>query len=246
MKVKATEIKNHLGKYLKMCAEEDIYITKNDKIIAKLVKYNDVSEGHVLVTEKGAAYSYSGNKISYEEFLKITEGNEERYEYIDGKVFLLASPGMIHQIIHSNLYKKLILWFEGKKCRVFSAPFDVTLYNEETKSKNVVQPDLLVTCDHKESTNSKDRYMGIPSLVIEIQSPQTRSRDMVKKLNVYLEGGVNEYWIVDPQERQVIQYHFTEKQPCRIIVNQYTDTIKSLHFKGLEIAVADIFEEAGI
>ena len=37
MTVSATEFKTHFGKYLKMLALEDIYITKNGKIIAKLV-----------------------------------------------------------------------------------------------------------------------------------------------------------------------------------------------------------------
>jgi len=243
MKVNATDMKNYFGRYLKKCAEEDIYITKNDKIVAKLCSYDDGMEGHLEIKEGSAAYNYSGKRVSYEEFLKITEGNEERYEYIDGEVYLLTSPGFTHQSIHSNLYKWLLLWFEGKPCRVLSAPFDVTLYNEETKSKNVVQPDLLVTCDHKETTNSKDRYMGVPALVVEILSPQARSRDMVKKLNVYLEGGVNEYWVVDPMEEQVILYYFIEKQLEQMIIYKQPEVVKSLHFKGFDIAVADIFEK---
>jgi Uma2 family endonuclease len=153
----------------------------------------------------------------------------------------LASPGFTHQDIHSNLYENLVLWFKGKSCRVLSAPFDVTLYNEETKSKNVVQLDLLVTCDHKEATDSNDRYMGIPALVIEILSLQTRSRDLVKKLNLYLEGGVNEYWVVDPREKQVILYYFIEKKLEQMITYKHSEVVESFYFKGWDIAVADIF-----
>lgn len=36
MSVTATELKNNLGKYLLLSATEDIFITKNGKIIAKL------------------------------------------------------------------------------------------------------------------------------------------------------------------------------------------------------------------
>lgn len=240
VRVSATDMKNYFGKYLKECEKKDIYVTKNDKIVAKLSRYEDNLRGHLAFNEGNAAYSYSGKRVSYEEFLNITEGNEERYEYIDGEVYLLASPGLTHQIVHSNLYKKFIQWFEGKPCQVLSAPFDIILNNEETKSKNVVQPDLLVTCDHNEKTNSKDRYMGVPSLVIEILSPGTRSRDMVKKLNVYLEGGVNEYWIVDSRMEQVIQYHFVEKQLEKMMTYDRSMTIKSQHFIGLEIDVTDI------
>ena len=143
---------------------------------------------------------------------RLSDNNEERYEYIGGEIYLMSSPGMTHQLIHANIYSHLVNWLKGKKCRVFSAPFDVTLANDEQKSKNVVQPDLLISCDYLEQHDANDRYTGIPALVIEILSPHTRSMDQVKKLNVYLDGGVSEYWVVDPRDRKVTLYYFVEKQ----------------------------------
>ena len=243
MKVSATDMKNYFGKYLKTCRDEDVFITKNDRIIARLSRCDDPSDGYLLIRDGSAAYTYSGKKVTYEEFLKITEGNEERYEYIDGEVFLLSSPGMKHQIILGNMIKPLNDWFNGKKCRLFIAPFDVTLLNEEIENKNVVQPDLLVSCDYQDQRDERDRYTGIPALVIEILSPQTRSRDHVRKLNVYMEGRVSEYWIVDPKDMKVIQYYFAEKQLTEMLMYKHPDIIKSIHFKGLEISTADIFRD---
>lgn len=40
MSITATELKQNLGKYLLLSAQEDIYITKNGKIIAKLTNPN--------------------------------------------------------------------------------------------------------------------------------------------------------------------------------------------------------------
>lgn len=37
MSITATELKNNLGKYLLLSATEDIFITKNGKVVAKLV-----------------------------------------------------------------------------------------------------------------------------------------------------------------------------------------------------------------
>jgi Uma2 family endonuclease len=243
MKVRATDMKNYFGKYLKKCEEEDIFITKNERIIAKLSKYDDPSDGYLMIKEGSAAYTYSGKRVTYEEFLKITEGNEERYEYIDGEVFLLSSPGVKHQIILSNMMMSLLNWFDGKKCRVFAAPFDVTLWGEEIDSKNVVQPDILISCDYNEQRNERDRYTGIPALVVEILSPQTRSRDHIKKLKVYVDGGIGEYWIVDPKEMKVVQYHFVEKELVEMITYSNSEVLKSIHFKGLELALDDIFKE---
>ena len=42
MSVTATELKNNLGKYLVLSATEDIFITKNGKVVAKLTNpYQD-------------------------------------------------------------------------------------------------------------------------------------------------------------------------------------------------------------
>ncbi len=251
MKVRATDIKNNLGKYLKLCKEEDIYITKNDKIIAKLSRYESNSAGgnntdietggHLILKDESGAYAYTGMKVNYEQFLSISDGNEERYEYLDGEVTLLSSPGIKHQLVQSNLMKYLLNWFDGKKCRVFSSPFDVTLENQQTHGKNVVQPDITISCDHEKQHNDRDRYTGIPAMVVEILSPDTKSRDHIRKLNLYMAGGVGEYWIVDPVEEKVLIYCFKERQLDVMHACKAPDTVKSIHFTGIEIPVADIF-----
>lgn len=40
MSITATELKLNLGKYLKLAEQEDIYITRNGKIVAKLSNPN--------------------------------------------------------------------------------------------------------------------------------------------------------------------------------------------------------------
>jgi prevent-host-death family protein len=238
----ATEIKNSFGKYLKACEKEDVYITKNNKVIAKLISYNSGDDGYLVFKEESTAYSYSGRKVSYEEFLEITNRDESRYEYLDGEVYLLASPGMTHQLVHSFLYKTLALWFDNKKCQVFSAPFDITLDNHKKTNKNVLQPDLLVACDYLETRNKKDRYMGIPALVIEIISPGTRSRDMVKKLYTYMVAGIQEYWVVDPENKSIMLYTFIDKKLDAGIQYKSTEVINSIVFEGLSISVNEVFE----
>lgn len=89
---------------------------------------------------------------------------------------------MRHQIVHSNLFGILKEIFDVKKCRVFSAPFDVTFMEESSKAADVLQPYLFVSCDWTEKRYSNDRYEGIPSLGIEIMSETTRTRDMVHEL----------------------------------------------------------------
>ena len=43
MSITATELKENLGKYLKLAATEDVYVTKNGRVIAKITNpYQDL------------------------------------------------------------------------------------------------------------------------------------------------------------------------------------------------------------
>lgn len=129
MKVPSTEVQNNFGKYLKIASElEDVIITRKGREVAKIVPI----EERTVIAEEAANYIYNDRwKLSYEEFLKMVENSELRYEYIDGEVYLLASPAYNHQVSVSELFVIFYNWFKGKKCRPLTSPFDVTL----TKTK---------------------------------------------------------------------------------------------------------------
>src|SRR5690606_19766038 len=101
-------------------------------------------------------------------------------------------------------------WFRGKSCTPLTSPFDVTFVKSEDNI-NVVQPDLIVVCD-KENIDVKGKYQGVPTLVVEVLSPSTRSKDMIKKLDLYRQCGVKEYWVVDPVHEQIMVYSFADQE----------------------------------
>mgnify|MGYP000984405713 FL=1 len=176
--------------------------------------------------------------MSYEDFLKLSEESENRYEYIDGEVYLLASPTYSHQNIVMELANVMYNWFKGKECRPLTAPFDVTLTKDG--NKNVVQPDIVVICDI-ENINERDRYTGVPTMVVEVLSETTRQKDMVRKLNVYFFGGIKEYWIVSPLRKEVYVYCFTEQDIKEYRVYKEVEKAESMVFPGLEIPLEQIF-----
>ncbi|HEX3047486.1 MAG TPA: type II toxin-antitoxin system Phd/YefM family antitoxin, partial [Bacillota bacterium] len=152
MIINATDLKNNLGKYLRLSAREEIIITSNGRKVARLSAYEELEQerpSHDLIRERAEVYEVTPRKVSFEEYLSITENSEERYEYIDGEIYLLASPKMIHQKVLGDLYFLFYNWFLGKNCRPMLAPFDITLKRNQ-ENINVVQPDLMVICDLEE------------------------------------------------------------------------------------------------
>ena len=241
MYVNATDLKNKLGKYLEACLSDDVIITRHGKGYAVLKGIKDEN----IVKEESAAFNYADTKSSlgkmtYKEFRKFTENTEERYELIDGHVYLLASPKVRHQFALSKIYGTFFNWFEGKKCIPFFAPFDITL-NLQRDNPDIVQPDLIVICDLDAHMADNGYYMGVPSLAVEILSESTKRKDLITKLNLYMTSGIQEYWIVNCDSREITVYRFEDNNigDNKTYVNGMA--CKSFIFKGLEIKTGGLF-----
>lgn len=245
MRVNSTEFQNSFGKYLSMVEKEDIIVVKNGRSVAKLTNYIEPNE--FLVYEESQKYN-APRKIGYEEYKELVNSSEQRYELIDGDIYLLASPSFKHQVVVNEIAGHFYNYFKQSDCSSLTAPLDVKLTVNETKNKkedtyNVVQPDITVICD-QEKVDENNKYLGIPALIVEVLSPSTKGKDMVTKLNLYMKGGVSEYWIVDYINNKVIQYSFTQERDVdRISYLEKGNSIKSTNFKELKVSLADIFAE---
>ncbi|WP_276356079.1 type II toxin-antitoxin system prevent-host-death family antitoxin [Cohnella caldifontis] len=238
MRVSSTEVQNNFGKYLKFAeAGEEIIVTRNGKDIAAVTAI--VAD---TVKEHQASYSTSGERVTYEEFLELTESSEQRYELIDGVVYNLAAPSYKHQKAVQEILGTFYNWFKGKDCVPLTSPFDITL-PKSSDNICVVQPDVFVICD-KTNLDDKGKYLGTPTLVVEVLSPSTRSKDMLKKLELYKECGVREYWIVDPMKDQVLVYRLDDKEisDYKAFSKSADMDVRSCFFEGLSVNLNDMFE----
>jgi prevent-host-death family protein len=242
--ITATELKKNLGKYMK-CVEQqtDVVITKNGRKFARLTPYVTDIEQYFTVRENALDYQYGGKKVSYEEFMEIYEKSTLRMELINGEIHLLASPSIHHQEILGRLHLIYNEYFTGKKCRVFLAPFDVHFKKKEIKDPDVMQPDILVACDLENNVTEKGRYMGTPTLVLEILSESTRSKDMIDKLNTYMLSGVKEYWIIDTKNGNILIYNFEDYEIDRFKGFEKGQIASSIVFKGLSVKVEELFSD---
>jgi len=162
--------------------------------------------------------------------------DDERWELIEGIPYALASPTSNHQSIVMTLGGALLAHFKKRACRVFPAPMDVRLSDVD-----VVQPDLLVVCNKDQIKPT--HIEGAPSLVIEIVSPSSFTRDRVKKMDLYAHAGVSEYWIITPVPATVEIYQLVNGQFVYWKGFERTDTLTSPSFPDLNISLQTIFEE---
>ena len=122
-----------------------------------------------------------------------------REELIHGKVVALSPAASNHNRIAGDIYGIFWSYLRGKKCEPFGDGEAVYL----TEVDHFI-PDFMVVCDpDKVKSNG---VHGAPDLVVEVLSPGTTKNDRGRKMDVYGQCGVREYWIVIPNEKTVEQY----------------------------------------
>jgi len=185
---------------------------------------------------KDAQVDYN-KRYTYSDYIKWDD--DERWELIDGVPYMMSAPNRIHQEILGNLHLQFGNFLKGKTCKVYLAPFDVRL-NADTYDNMVVQPDLVIICD--KSKLNKAGCAGTPDMVIEILSPSTSRYDRTLKFKTYLESGIKEYWIVDP-ETKTLAVHILKDSDY--VTHAYTDEDSApvSVLDGFEVNLSEVFEE---
>jgi Uma2 family endonuclease len=123
------------------------------------------------------------------------DGN--RYEVIDGDLFVTPAPAWRHQAAVVRLTSLLDAYLAKDHIGVvLPAPADVVFTEDRG-----VQPDVFVAplVDGRRPEHFDDVRRLL--LVAEVLSPSTARADRVRKRALYREEGVPEYWVVDLDAR---------------------------------------------
>ena len=128
------------------------------------------------------------------------DGN--RYEIIDGMVYMTTAPSSFHQWITGRLWRYIGLPVEDQGLGfAYNAPIGLIM-----PGCDPVQPDFVVVLRQRASIIHDRRIWGVPDLIVEILSPGNSAYDEEIKRDAYARAGVAEYAIVDPRNRELIHY----------------------------------------
>jgi Uma2 family endonuclease len=126
------------------------------------------------------------------------DGN--RYEVIDGVLYMTTAPSNFHQWIVGRLARYVGIPFEDQGYGYgFSAPIGLLM-----PGCDPVQPDFLLVRREDGGIISDRRIRGVPALIVEILSPSNPEQDTAIKRAAYARAGLPEYWIVRPATRDML------------------------------------------
>jgi Uma2 family endonuclease len=181
----------------------------------------------------------------------LTWNFKERIELIRGRIFKMSpAPTFNHQRILGHIHTVFYNYLKSKNCTVFMAPVDVRLKGKPFRKKKlrddeittVVQPDIIVVCD-EEKLKDERSVDGAPELVVEILSPGNTKTETKYKFDLYEENGVEEYWLVYPEFKQIHVFLLNQNEEYgKPVIYEAGENIKSVVLKGLRIPTDDIFK----
>jgi Uma2 family endonuclease len=158
------------------------------------------------------------------------DGN--KYELVRGDLFVTPPPSETHETILARLSRILDPFVATNGLGMVYHPRAVMRFQGSE-----VEPDLMVRKPSAPGRRDWDDA-PIPILVVEVLSGSTRRRDHNQKREFYLDAGVAEYWIIDP-ERQAI--HVLRHDASDRLVNDVLTWTPTASLDLLRIDVPALF-----
>ncbi len=182
----------------------------------------------------------TGMRMSVDEFLDLPETDEYRWlELDDGELYIMPRPRRVHQFLKDELVTHFKILLNNSP----TPPAEV--YTElviiiSRESGRILIPDLSVFLRPPGDDSDISAAGSIPDIVVEILSTN-RSRDLVRKRQLYAEAGVPEYWIFEPRNDTVLPLELRDGEYVERGVLSMGDTLSAPLLPGLTIPLADLF-----
>lgn len=186
---------------------------------------------HLETAKKGSVAMALPQARTYTEYDYYSLPENTRAELIEGQLYYQAAPSRAHQEILNFLNTELNIYVRSKggDCRIYPAPFAVKLHPDK---HTIVEPDITVICNHSKLTDQG--CTGAPDWIIEIVSPGNPSNDYIRKLYLYADAWVKEYWIVDPRSETIFVYYLAQEN-FKPKAYSFQDTVTANLFGDLQI-----------
>lgn len=183
---------------------------------------------------------HHGQRMSLEEFARVTGEPGHIYELEKGVILVVDVPGVPHMLVKQALRNRLALYQAAHPPAIFAIAdgSDCAVRMTETQSER--HPDLAVYLTPPPVTDDQPWDFWTPDLVVEVVSKSSAQRDYVTKADEYLRAGVRLYWIIDPQTRAatILTRQGDAWRTERLDV---TGMLQTPLLPGFELALAEVF-----
>ena len=178
-------------------------------------------------------------KITYEEFLESAD-EDISAEWVDGEVIAMAPASMRHQNLVALVTLLLTHFVDRHRAgAVLLAPFQMKT-GEDLPGR---EPDVIFVGQEHLDRLRDTHLIGPADLAVEIISQESRARDRNDKFHEYEQGGVREYWLIDPIREEAEFYRLGEDGIYRPAAIGDDGVFHSVVLEGLWLKVDWLWQE---
>lgn len=164
----------------------------------------------------------------------------QRHEIIDGELFVTQAPSNVHQLLVGELLVRFRTYLRGSSiARAIMSPSDV---RRPDRQRNRVQPDVYVFRLRNNEHPAYPFEFSDLLLVIEVVSPSSSQYDYHTKRRLYLGNGIPEYWVLNPDARNVSRWMGAD-DPGQVL-SERIDWHPSGMQASLVIDINELFDDA--
>src|SRR5262245_28666607 len=174
------------------------------------------------------ARTWAGRRISYDDFRREAPDGSS-LEWVDGKVIASRPVSDRHQDLGDWLTTLLRFWVEAQGCGVVRSGRFQMKTGPHLPGR---EPDVLFLATNHLERLKQNHIAGPADLAVEIVRPESVTRDTVEKLRGDEEGGVSEYWLIDPETRR-FELRVLEHGRYRVVAADANGTIRSRVLEGV-------------
>lgn len=170
------------------------------------------------------------------ELEQIEPKDGERYEVINGELYVAHAPSWHHQYASSRVWRALDAWSEATRAGLAHEASGI-IFN----ALDGVIPDVIWMSVERMAvgTDAAGHFTIAPELVVEVLSPGigNERRDREVKLALYSAQDITEYWIVDIRQRAVLVYRRLGDRLALAVTASSGDTVESPLLPGFVLPV---------
>jgi Uma2 family endonuclease len=183
------------------------------------------------------------------EYLALERESDERHEYVDGDVLLMAGESEEHGIICHNLDGQLYNLLRARPCQTFTKDMKVRSGPEPRSPRSVrgffSYPDLVVVCGERLYHDEHRDVLLNPTLITEVLSPSTKDYDRGEKFERYRTwlASLVEYVVVHQSQPRVERHLRQPGEQWVLTTIDGLGAVLQLSSLGCELKLADIYED---
>jgi Uma2 family endonuclease len=154
-------------------------------------------------------------RMTFEEFLEWVD-EDMSVEWVDGEVIVknMSPVTIAHQHVGHFLFTLMHLFtVKNQLGEIFNEKFLMRLRSRPSGR----EPDLIFVAKENESRLRNTHMDGPGDIVVEIVSEDSIERDRETKRTEYQNGGVREYWLIDPLEQEAIFYRLNANRQYDVV-----------------------------